>query len=102
MEKEERIEKVMEIMEKELENARKELLECTNIDKIDSLAYKLIVKNEIFGAIDYQMVEIDDYIDKLEQIEKPLARLYKIFSGTSFIEERIVADDTIYECLENL
>ena len=48
------------------------------------------------------MVEIDDYIDKLEQIEKPLARLYKIFSGTTFIEERIVADDTIYECLENL
>lgn len=96
------MEQIITIMEQELDKTREKLMSCKDIEQLEGLAYELIAKNEIFGAIVDELVDITDYIDILKELENPLQKIYNTFMSIIWESNRIIDDEQIYDCLDNL
>lgn len=92
------MEEILERMERDLDNTRTELMSCVNPFQLDSLAYKLVVKNDIFGMFENEVIDISNYVSILKNEEKPLERLYNIFEDM-IIDNNMIKEETIIDCL---
>lgn len=93
------MEEILKKMKNELDNVRTNLITCVNPTQLDSLAYELIVKNDIVNNIEDEIIDITDYVDELKQYNNPLDRIYNIFMDMILDDMKIVNGDRLYSCL---
>ena len=96
------MEEILKKMKENINNTKIKLMSCKDVMQLDVLAYELVAKEEIFGAIENNLINIEDYIEVLQEEENPLEKIFRTFMRIIWESNRIIDDEQIYDCLDTI